>query len=28
LLEWAIASHGKNTHPLIEVANVDSNYLS
>ena len=28
LWEWAIASHGKDTHPLIEVANVDSSYLS
>ena len=26
--EWAIASHGKDTRPLMEVANVDSNYLS
>ena len=26
--EWAIASHGKDTRPLMEVANVDSSYLS
>ena len=25
--EWAIASHGKDTCPLMEVANVDSSYI-